>query len=75
MNIMENQYYTPPPTLSDRELQLIRHLAEGYSSKQVAEFLGITPHTVDTHRRNLIRKTGSRNTMELVVRCVRWGVV
>lgn len=54
---------------------MLKCLAEGLSSKQIADRLGISVHTVDTHRRNLLRKTGSSNTVELVVRCVRWGVV
>jgi DNA-binding CsgD family transcriptional regulator len=64
-----------PPSFSPKELELLRCLAEGLSSKQAAVRLGISVHTVDTHRRNLLRKTGSSNTVGLVVRCVRWGVV
>ena len=72
---MEDANETTPPGFSPKELELIKHLSEGLSSKQVAGRLGISVHTVDTHRRNLLRKTGCKNTMELVVRCVRWGLV
>lgn len=72
---MANHDSSIPPYFSKKELELIRCLAEGLSSKQAAVSLGLSVHTVDTHRRNLLRKTGSRNTVELVVRCVRWGVV
>ena len=61
--------------LSERELQIVRLLAKGLASKQIGAELDISKHTVDTHRRNLIMKTGCKNTMELVVRCVREGVV
>ena len=61
--------------LSEREIQIVRLLAEGLASKQIGAELDISKHTVDTHRRNLIMKTGCKNTIELVVRCVREGVV
>lgn len=52
--------------LSERENEVIRHLSEGRSSKQIADRMGISKHTVDTYRRGLLRKTGCRNTAELV---------
>ena len=61
--------------LSDREIEIVSLLAEGLASKQIGSELEISKHTVDTHRRNLIMKTGCKNTMELVVRCVREGMV
>ncbi len=61
--------------LSDREIEIVRLLAEGLASKQIGSELEISKHTVDTHRRNLLRKTGSKNTLELAIRCVRAGVI
>lgn len=61
--------------LSEREIEIVRLLAEGLASKQIGAELDISKHTVDTHRRNLIMKTGCKNTMELVVRCVRKGMI
>ena len=53
---------------SKREVEILILLAEGRSSKEVANHLSISRHTVDTHRRNMIRKTGARRTAELVYR-------
>lgn len=61
--------------LSQREKEIIGRLAEGLSSKQIADRLGLSKHTVDTHRRNLIRKTGAKNTLELAAYCVKNGIV
>lgn len=61
--------------LSQRELELLRWLAEGYSSKQIADYMDISKHTVDTHRRNLIQKTGCYNIVQLVARCTRQGLI
>jgi DNA-binding CsgD family transcriptional regulator len=61
------------PDISEREKAIVLLLAEGLSSKQIAERLGIAKNTVDTHRRNLLRKTGAKNTLELAIRLVREG--
>lgn len=53
--------------LSLREREIVRLLAKGLSSKKIAYKLGISVHTVDTHRRNMLRKTGSTNTAQLVM--------
>ena len=55
-------HYRPTP----REMDVVRKLAEGKNSRQVAEELEISLHTVNTHRRNLLERTGMGNTTELV---------
>ncbi len=55
-------HYQPSP----RELEVMRALALGRPSKAIAEALHISTHTVNTHRRNLLDRTGCRNTAELV---------
>ena len=52
-------------TLTDREIEIIIHLLEGKSSKEIAETLFISKHTVDTHRRNILGKLGIKTTREL----------
>ncbi len=51
---------------SAREMDILRKLAEGKSSKQIAAELGISDLTVSTHRRNLLVRTGLKNTAELI---------
>ncbi len=46
------------PDITDRELDILRNLATGKTSKQIGDELFISPHTVDTHRRNLLQKAG-----------------
>ena len=62
-------------TISPRELQIVQLLAKGFASKQIAATLYISKHTVDTHRRNLLKKTNTKNTLELTVACIRAGVI
>lgn len=52
--------------LSAREVQILRLLARGFSSRDIGEMLRITKNTVDTHRRNMLRKTEVANTPELL---------
>lgn len=52
--------------LGKREIEIIKLLAEGLTSLQIAEKLFIAEHTVKTHRKNILRKTGASNTSQLV---------
>ena len=51
--------------VTDRELDILRNLATGKTSKQIGDELYISPHTVDTHRRNLLKKLDCRSVVEL----------
>lgn len=61
--------YRPSP----REMDVVRELAKGRTSKEVAHALGISLHTVNAHRRNLLERTGLSNTAELVRRVSELG--
>lgn len=52
--------------LSKRELEIVKLIAEGHSSKFIADKLFISFHTVNTHRQKMIEKTSTRNTGGLV---------
>lgn len=52
------------PTM--REMEVVRKLAQGKSSKIIADELHLSEHTVAAHRRNLLKRTGLKNTTELV---------
>jgi len=54
------------PTLTDRELEIIRLISMEYSGKEISEELSISSHTVETHRKNLIKKLDVKNTIGLV---------
>lgn len=61
--------------LSEREIEIIKHLSAGKGGKEVAEVLFISPHTVKTHRRNIMHKLGVKNTAELIRLCLEKGVI
>jgi two-component system response regulator NreC len=60
--------------LTPRELDTLRYLARGMSKKRVAEKLGISVKTVETHTANLMDKLGIHNRVELALFAVREGL-
>jgi len=62
-------------TLTSREQQVMRLLAEGFSSKKIAEKLFISRKTVENHRANIMNKLDLHSTMELVRYAVRLGLI
>lgn len=63
------------PSLSSREKEILHLLAEGYSNKEVAEKLVISPSTVHTHRSNLMNKLGLNNRRELIQYARQKGIL
>lgn len=51
---------------SRRELEIISLLIQGKSSKEIANTLFLSKHTVDTHRRRILQKSKCKNTAELI---------
>lgn len=51
--------------LTARELEVLRHVAEGRTNKETATLLGISHRTVETHRENILKKLGVRSVAEL----------
>lgn len=53
--------------LSNRERDILIHVAKGMTNKDISEILNISVHTVITHRKNIIRKTGIKSVSGLTV--------
>ncbi|MGB3798405.1 MAG: helix-turn-helix transcriptional regulator [Lewinella sp.] len=65
---LETVVYQPQVEVvfSDRELDVLRLVARGHSSREIADSLFITYNTVSTHRKKMMRKAGVRRAMDLV---------
>jgi DNA-binding NarL/FixJ family response regulator len=61
--------------LSKRELEILQLVVKGYTSKKMAECLGLSPRTIDHHRSNILKKMGKKNSVDLVNFVVRNGFV
>jgi len=66
---------TPLETLTPREHEIIKLVAEGYKSKEIAKALSISLKTVETHRANTMKKLGLRNVAEMTVYAIEEGLV
>ena len=62
-------------TLTPREQEVMRLLAEGLSTKEVAEKLFISPKTVENHRTNIMNKLDLHSTIELIRYAARLGLI
>ena len=61
--------------LTDRELQIVKFIAEGYTNSQIAAIIYLSNHTVNTHRKNIMKKLGVNNTAGIVMYAVKTGMV
>jgi DNA-binding NarL/FixJ family response regulator len=64
-----------PPPLTERELEVIRVLAQGMSDRQIAETLGISEKTVRNHTSNIYRKLHIFDRTQAVIYAIREGVI
>ena len=63
--ISTDSFLHQSPTLSKRELEVMKYVLQGLSSKKIAEKLYVSPYTIIAHRRNILAKTNCHNLSEL----------
>ncbi|MBL7815922.1 MAG: helix-turn-helix transcriptional regulator [Saprospiraceae bacterium] len=61
--------------VSEREKDVLRLIMDGLESKEIAQTLFISTHTVENHRRNAIARTGARDTTALIQICRMCGIL
>jgi DNA-binding NarL/FixJ family response regulator len=71
-NSQKSQMQSP---LSDREIEVLKLIAQEYTNGEIAEKLFISIRTVDTHRRNLLEKLQVKNTVGLVKYAIDKGII
>lgn len=65
----------PDRVLTAREEEIVKLIAEGRTSKEIADLLVISVKTVDRHRANVLQKLGMRDRLELTRYAIRTGLV
>lgn len=65
----------PELTLSRREKEVLKLICQGYNNNEISEMLFISPKTVDNHRTNLLSKTSSRNSANLVMFAIKHNLI
>ena len=58
-----------------REKEILTLISKGKTFGEIAVLLNVSPHTINTHKKNILKKTDSNNATELVARCIREGVI
>lgn len=66
---------TARSSLTAREREVLQLIADGNTTQQVAEILGVSPHTATRHRANLMQKLDAHNQVELVRAAVARGLI
>jgi DNA-binding CsgD family transcriptional regulator len=72
-NIQVEASFKKDSKLTRREQEIIYHLIEGNSSEEIAQKLFLSVQTVHTHRKNMLQKTGAKNTLDLIRLVVQNG--
>ena len=67
--IQDTQY------LTKREIEIVQQISKGHTSQQIAANLFISVSTVETHRKNIIQKLGTKNVAELIRFATREGIL
>ncbi len=62
-------------SLSKREIEIIREIAKGLTTKQIAEKLFISYYTIETHRKNILSKLQLTNTAEVILYASQSGLL
>jgi DNA-binding NarL/FixJ family response regulator len=65
----------PAELLTPRESEILKLVAEGYTSKEIGEMLVISVKTVERHRANILEKLGMRDRVELTRYAIRCGLI
>ena len=63
------------PEFTEREAEVILLAHEGLSAKQIAEMMGISHRTVDTHKTHIFKKLGINNTYEMTQYAIKCGII
>jgi two-component system, NarL family, invasion response regulator UvrY len=64
-----------PTGLTQRETEILKNLAAGFSTKKIADLLNLSPHTVHSHRKNIIKKLNIKSPTEFVVYALDFGLI
>ena len=71
LNLRTGQFFNPYATspewsLTERELEILSLMSRGLLSKEIAERLAVSKHTIDNHRKNILAKLASDNAIEAI---------
>lgn len=68
---INNSHHQDDVKLTKREIEILNLVSKGFSNAEIADKLFISVRTVDTHKNNLITKTGSKNIVSLLIYAIK----
>lgn len=74
-SLVDNSSKLTKPFISIRESDIIKLVAQGLRNKQIGETLCISNRTVESHRRNILKKLNLKNTVELINYAFKEGLI
>lgn len=72
LELVENSFKN---IFTQREKEILQKISEGEDFKNIATSLSVSPHTINTHKKNILKKSHCKNTAELMTKCIREGVI
>src|SRR5690606_10671564 len=75
LDLTRDSGHVPAKAITDREEEILKLVAEGHTSQQIADLLTISPKTVERHRANLLSKLGLKDRLELTRYAIRVGLI
>jgi len=61
--------------VSKREQEILQMLSEGLTAKEIANELFLSEHTIISHRKNLSEKFQAKNSIDMIVKAIKFGLI
>ncbi|NLG56266.1 MAG: response regulator transcription factor [Rhodococcus sp.] len=74
-NVLPEDYALPTPDLTEREVEVLRLVAQGYGNRQIADALFLAEGTVKNHLSSILAKLGTRDRTNAVLKAIRSGIL
>lgn len=74
-SLTKSEKSIPVATLSPREIEVVQLVAQGLVAKEIGALLNLSPHTIYTHRKKIMRKLAMKSTSELVRYAIQEGII
>jgi DNA-binding NarL/FixJ family response regulator len=65
----------PATNLTEREIEILQLIGKGRSTKELADLLHLSQHTIYTHRKNMMKKLGVNSSTDMVLSAVNLGLI
>ncbi|MFY0605215.1 MAG: helix-turn-helix transcriptional regulator [Cyclobacteriaceae bacterium] len=72
---VKNRLYNSIIEFTEREVDILKQMSFGLTADKIGETLHISPNTVKTHIKNMLKKSGSTNSVEMIANALRQQVI